>query len=430
MAPPILEYLGALTKKAMPDVELQLIDANITSVHSEDINADLVGISCMTATANWAYKFADRIRNGGIQVVLGGIHPTAMPEETKMHADSVVVGEAESVWPDVLNAACNRSLKEFYHGKRVSLENIPVPLVGELKGPYKFRAVFTARGCPYKCSFCSVRKFFGDTIRYRPISKVVEEVEKCTGKIYFNGDDNIWGGNLKRSIELFTALSHGAKKYWYGFGDLSAVQGSEGDRLLKAAKESGLFSVWAGWETSSIECLRKYNALAKQGRCREEAVRKIKDYGIDVVLFVILGGRNDERADFDRTLGLAEKLGVGIRPVLLTPLPGTELYEEYSPYLIEERGWEFYTGINAVFEHPDPEMTIAVRERKFFETCLKLLTTSRIIKHLFEIPLAGFPMTHFLSLMNQIPMKRATKKAFEEWKRRDGVDAHPPTPER
>lgn len=416
MVPPILEYLGALTKEGMPDVELQLIDANITPVRPEDINADLVGISCMTATVTWAYKFADRIKNRGIQVVLGGIHPTAMPDEAKMHADSVVLGEAESVWLDVLNDACNRLLKEFYHGERVSLENIPMPLAGELKGPYKFRAVFTARGCPYKCSFCSVRKFFGDIIRYRPIAKVVEEVEVCTGKIYFNGDDNIWGGDLKRSIQLFTALSRGTKKYWYGFGDLRAVQGSEGDRLLKAARESGLFSVWAGWETSSIECLKIYNALAKQGKNREEAVRKIKDYGIDVVLFVVLGGRNDKLADFDRTLDLAEKLGVGVHPVLLTPFPGTELCEEYTPCLIKERGWEFYTGVNAVFEHPDPEMTVAVREEKFFETSLTLLSTSRIIKHLFEIPLAGFPMTHFFSLMNQIPVRRAMKKAFEEWK--------------
>lgn len=417
IVPPILEYLGALTVKVMPHVDLQLIDANVNEPKPEDINADLVGISSMTATVTWAYRFADGLRRLGKKVVLGGIHTTALPDEAKSHADSVVVGEAESVWPDLLRDSAEGKLKPFYYGERLSLEDIPLPLAGVLKGTYKFRAVFTMRGCPYKCTFCSVRKFFGDTIRYRPINKVVEEVEKYTGKIYFNGDDNIWGGDLKRSIELFAELSKGSKKYWYGFGDLRAPQSPDGDKLLKAARDSGLFSVWAGWETSSEEGLKMYHASAKQGKNREDAVKKIKDYGIDVTLFVVLGGRLDTADDFERVIDLAERLGVGIHPVLLTPLPGTELYEEYKPYLLKDKGWEYYTGASAVFEHPT--MSPDEREKRFYKTSLKLLSTGRILKHLFEIPLKGFPMTHMLSLMKQIPMKRAMEKAYEEWEKRE-----------
>lgn len=413
MVPPILEYLGALTLKVKPDTELQLIDANVTEPLPEDIDGDIVAISAMTATVTWAYRFADSLRSRGKRVVLGGIHPTALPEEAREHADVVVVGEAESVWAEVLKDARDNSLKPFYYGERLPLDDLPLPLAGILEGPYKFRAVFTARGCPYRCSFCSVRKFFGDTIRYRPIEKVVEEVEKCTGKIYFNGDDNIWGGDIRRSIELFSELAKGPKRHWYGFGDLRAPQSRDGDSLLKAARESGLFSVWAGWETSSGEGLKMYHASAKQGANREEAVRKIKDHGIDVVLFVVLGGRADRADDFDKTVELAERLGVSIHPVLLTPLPGTELYEEYKPFLIKDRGWEYYTGVNAVFDHP--VMTVREREEKFYGTSLALLSTKRIMTHLFEISAKGFPMTHLLSLMKQIPMKRAMKKAFEEW---------------
>lgn len=415
IVPPILEYLGALTLKAVPDAELELIDANIKEPLPQDINADIVGITAMTATVTWTYDFSDKLRKRGIRVVLGGIHPTALPLEAKEHADSVVVGEAESVWGEVLSDARNNSLRPFYYGERLPLDDIPFPLAGYLKGSYKFRAVFTMRGCPYKCTFCSVRKFFGDTIRYRPIEKVVEEVEKCTGKIYFNGDDNIWGVDIKRSIELFTELAKGSKKYWYGFGDLRAPQLPEGDRLLKAARESGLFSVWAGWETSSGEGLRMYHASAKQGTNRDDAVKKIKDNGIDVTLFVVLGGRSDSLDDFKRVLGLAERLSVNIHPVLLTPLPGTELYDEYRPYLMKDKGWEFYTGVNAVFEHP--LMSPEEREENFYRVSLELMSTARIVRHLFEIPLAGFPMTHLLSLMEQLPMKRAMNKSFEEWKK-------------
>jgi radical SAM superfamily enzyme YgiQ (UPF0313 family) len=425
MAPPILEYLGALTLRAMPGAELELIDANIHEPGPEDLQADLIGISSITATITWSYKFSDELRKLGKKVVLGGIHPTALPEEAKQHADSVVVGEAESVWHEVLNDALSGNLKPYYYGKRLQLDDMPIPLTGVLKGPYKFMAVFTARGCPYKCTFCSVRKFFGDTIRYRPIGKVVEEIEKCTGRVYFNGDDNIWGGDLNRSIELFTELSKGSKKWWYGFGDLRAPQSHLGDKLLEAARKSGLFSVWAGWETSSGEGLRMYHAVAKQGKSREDAVKKIKKYGIDVTLFVVLGGRSDTAADFENVIGLAKRLGVMIHPVLLTPLPGTELYEEYKPYLLKDKGWEYYTGVNAVFEHPT--MSPEEIEERFYKISLELLSTKRILMHLFEIPIRGFPTTHLLSLMKQIPMKRAMEKAYENWKidrrRKDAFDA-------
>jgi radical SAM superfamily enzyme YgiQ (UPF0313 family) len=174
MAPPILEYLGALTMRDMPGAELELIDANVLEPKAEEIEADLIGISAMTATVPWAYRFGDSLRKLGKKVVLGGIHPTALPTEAKEHADSVVVGEAESVWAGVLDDASQGRLKPFYHGERLTLDDMPFPLAGALKGNYKFRAVFTARGCPYRCAFCSVRKFFGDTIRYRPVGMGLE----------------------------------------------------------------------------------------------------------------------------------------------------------------------------------------------------------------------------------------------------------------
>jgi radical SAM superfamily enzyme YgiQ (UPF0313 family) len=414
MAPPILEYMGALTMRYMPGAELELIDANLEEPRAEEVDADLVGISAMTATVPWAYRFGESLRKLGKKVVLGGIHPTALPAEAKEHADSVVVGEAESVWADVLGDASGAGLKPFYHGQRLPLDDIPFPITGVLKDNYKFRAVFTARGCPYRCAFCTVRKFFGDTIRYRPIEKVAEEVEKYTGKVYFNGDDNIWGGDVERSIDLFTELSRGSKKWWYGFGDLRAPQGPQGDRLLRAARDSGLFSVWVGWETSQQGALKTYRASAKQGRNREEAVKRIKDHGIDVTLFVVVGGREDTAADFEGIVGLAERLGVGIHPVLLTPLPGTELYDEYEPYFLKDRGWEYYNGAYAVFEHPT--MTPEEREEMFYKISLRLLSGKRIIRHLFDINLNGFPMTHLLSLMKQLPMKRAMQRAYEGWK--------------
>ncbi len=415
VTPSVLEYLGALTVREMPDVELRLIDGSATPVVPEEIEADLVGISCITATVTSGYRTADALRKRGIPVVMGGMHPSALPEEAKAHADAVVIGEAESVWGEVLNDARANALKPFYHGEPLPLDGLPVPLYGHLRGKYRFRAVATSRGCPYNCTFCSVKRFFGSAIRYRPIDDVLGEVEANPGNIYFMSDENIWGGNIRRAIELLSALK-GSKKKWMGFGSLGPVNTRLGDELLKAAKESGLIALWVGWETFTEEGLRRYGAGSKVGRNREDAVRKIKDHGVDLTLSVLLGGRGDALDDFDRAVEVADRLGVSIHPSLAVPYPGTRLYEEYEPYLLKDRGWEFYTGAHAVFEHPLREMTPRARERKFYEVSIELLSLKRIFRHLMDIPLSGFPTAHMVSLMTQVPVRHGMIKAFEQWK--------------
>ncbi|MDO9107963.1 MAG: cobalamin-dependent protein [Coriobacteriia bacterium] len=418
VAPPVLEYLGALTVRAMTDVRLELFDANTSRFDVDIVDADLVGISVITATSTWAYAAADALRARGIQVVLGGIHPTALPDEAAGHADAVVVGEAESVWAQVLEDAKAGVLEQFYRGERLSLDNLPMPLFGALKGSYRFRTVFTARGCPYACTFCSVRRFFGDTVRFRPINQVVAEIQACPGAVYFNGDDNIWGADVDRSIELFRQLAEHARRPWYGFGDLRSVQGPRGDELIAAAKDSGLFSVWVGWEGEQ-ERLGQYHASAKQGGDREAAIRRLKAAGIDVVLFVVLGSREDSLAQFEGVVRLADRLDVGVHPVLLTPFPGTELYEQYSQWLLPDAGWDRYTGSSAVFEHPDPALTPRAREEAFYRSSLALLSLSRIFGHALRIPLTGFPTAHALSVMKALPVRRAMRSAFREWQQRD-----------
>jgi hypothetical protein len=414
LVPPILEYLAALTLREAPGTDVHLIDANQIEITPADISADVVAISVMTATAPWSYRFADECRRIGKKVILGGIHPSALPEEAVLHADAVVVGEAESVWGRVLADALRGNLDRVYHGERLPLINLPRPVDGKLKGNYQFRAFFTMRGCPYRCTFCSVRTFFGDTIRYRPIDEVVAEVEACAGKLWFNGDDNIWGGDLQRSIDLFNALGRGNNRKWYGFGDLRSIQSEQGAKMLAAAGRSGLFSVWVGWENDESQ-LGVFKASGKQGGDRIAAVKQMQDAGIDVTLFVVLGGRQDSIDSFKRTLELSERLQVGIHPVLLTPLPGTELYDEYREHLLPGLGWESFTGVNAVFEHPSPDMTKVRREEEYHRLANELFKFERITNRISKISSKGFPSTHIYSMMMQLPMKHALSKAYQEW---------------
>jgi hypothetical protein len=185
--------------------------------------------------------------------------------------------------------------------------------------------------------------------------------------------------------------------------------------MLAAARNSGLFSVWAGWEGDEKN-LGSFNASGKQGLNREAAVKQMQDAGIDVTLFVVLGGRQDSIDSFKRTLELSERMQVGIHPVLLTPLPGTELYDQYREHLLPGLGWESFTGVNAVFEHPDPDMSPVRREEEYHRLSHELFRFERIVSRIGKISSEGFPTAHIYSFMMQVPMKHALSKAYEEWK--------------
>jgi radical SAM superfamily enzyme YgiQ (UPF0313 family) len=201
-----------------------------------------------------------------------------------------------------------------------------------------------------------------------------------------------------------------------GFGSLRPVLSPAGKRMLNAARESGMLTAWVGWDAMTDEGLKAYHADGKIGVDREAAVRTIKDHGIDVSLFYMLGSRADSLEDFKRSLEIADRLGVSMHPSLVVPYPGTKLRQEYEPYLYKEMGWEFYTGAYALFEHPDPAMTPEVREEQFYETSLEVLRLGRVLRHMFNIPRRGFPHAHIISLMSQIPVRIGYKLAYEKWK--------------
>jgi radical SAM superfamily enzyme YgiQ (UPF0313 family) len=416
VAPPILEYLAALTRRADPNIEIELISVSATPDAIDKLECDLAAISLLTPTAVPGYRIAKGLRARGIKVVFGGMHASAMPDEAKSHGDAVVIGEAESVWSEVLRDFRAGSLKPFYRGEHIPLDDLPTPLYGMLGGRHQFRIVNTSRGCPYNCTFCSAKPFMGAEIRFRPVDHVVRDVAAIPEKMYINGDENIWWeGFEQRAIDLFTAL-RGSRKKWMGFGSLRPVLSPAGPRMLNAARESGMLTAWVGWEAVSDHGLKAYSAAGKVGADRERAVRVLKDHGIDVTLFYLLGGREDSPDDFRRAIETADRLGVSMHPSLLVPYPGTRLRDEYEPWLFKQLGWEYYTGAYALFEHPDPAMTPETREAQYYESLLELLSLPRLLRQLLHIPRAGFPYAHIVSFMSQAPLGRVARREFERWK--------------
>jgi radical SAM superfamily enzyme YgiQ (UPF0313 family) len=413
IAPPVLEYLTGLTNKVRPDITVELIDANKEHFYPENVDADLVGFTVLTPQSPWAYSMSDKLRTLGKKVVLGGIHVTALPDEAGKHADSIVLGEAEHVWKDVLDDTEAGNMKPAYEGEFPELNGLSRPVTNLWKTNYVYGYFQTSRGCPFSCSFCSVHKFFGGKVRMRPIQDVVEEVAGSRWKLFWGIDDNIWGVNVPKTIELYKEMAKNVRmKWWFGSGDIKSVNHPRSHELLSNARKAGLTAVLLGWESNNLSSLEEYKAVTKQGRERRDAIKKIRDYGIEVMLFIMVGGRQDTREDFEGILKLCEELKVSAHPVMTTPFPGTELYDLYKPYLIDGFNWDSYDGNRAVFEHPT--MSPVDREQAIIKLRSDLFSIPKILQRMTQVSWRGFPMSHITSWMVQFPQGRAFKQYAKE----------------
>ncbi len=417
IAPPVIEYLVGLTRQIAPDVELAVLDANKEQLVPEEVDADAVGFTVLTPQAPWVYRTADALRRLGKKVLLGGIHVSALPEEAKQHADALVVGEAETVWRQVLDDLRRGALQPLYHGHFPELDGLPRPATDLWNTRYVYGYFQTSRGCPHRCSFCSVHEFFGGRSRMRPVGDVVEEVAASKRRLFWGIDDNIWGVNVKRSIELYAAMAGSVRgKWWFGSGDLVTLDHDRSDELLRNARRAGLTAVLVGWESNNLASLEEYRAVGKQGSQRRDAIRRIRDHGIEVMLFVMVGGRRDVREDYEGIVALCDELKVSAHPVMTTPFPGTGLYEEYGPYLDRALDWDSYDGNHAVFAHPT--LTVAEREDLLVDLRARLFTVPKILRRMAQVSWRGFPMSHITSWMVQFPQGRAFKQFAREHRQR------------
>jgi len=345
--PPLgLAMVAALTP---PEVEVSLTDENVTVIDFEK-EVNLVGITALTATAPRAYEIADNFRARGVKVILGGAHPSALPEEASQHADAVVIGEAEGIWPSLINDFKANKLQRVYRqDERPSLVNLPIPRRDLLDGgAYTIKQTISAtRGCPYSCSFCSVTTFFGHTYRCRPVEEILREIETFNKrKLVGFVDDNIVG-NPRFAKELFRALV----PYKIKWGAQASVMVARDDELLKLAATSGCIALFIGFETLSSANLAAIGKKANIVDEYETIIRKIHSYGIAIHGFFILGLDEDDEGVFERTVHFVQKMRLeSAQFAWPIPYPGTAFYESLDKTgRIVTKDWSQYE-FNIVFE--------------------------------------------------------------------------------
>jgi radical SAM superfamily enzyme YgiQ (UPF0313 family) len=356
-----LPSLGLLTLAGMvpPPHRCEYLEVrDIRELDALPDRFDLVAISSLSAQINEAYELADRYRALGVTVVLGGLHVTAMPVEAGLHADAVVIGEGESVWPDLLKDFELGDLKGTYRARGdFCLDNAPMPAY-ELLDPARYNrlVVQISRGCPFRCEFCASSILLTHRYKQKPVRRVLDEVDRIKRLwkrpfIEF-ADDNAFV-NHRYWRELLPELRK-RKIRWFAETDLSVYQD---DELLRLMKDSGCAEVLIGfespgeWGLPGLE-LKSDWKLRHWGESAE-AVRRIQSFGIRVNGCFIIGLDGQGPEIFDKVLEFSMETELfDVQITVQTPFPGTPLYSRLKREgrLLRENAWETCTLFDVNFQ--------------------------------------------------------------------------------
>ena len=327
MAPPLsLLVLGALTPRRH---RVTVTDENVEKLTLAD-TPDLIGITVKADTAERAWAIARSYRDRGIPVVLGGIHPTACPQDNAPHADAIVVGEAEDLWSRVLQDTEAGVMRDIYQAEHPpDLARTPLPRWELIRDKdYLYTNTLTiGRGCPWGCSFCySSSPNIPTGYRMKPVANVLREIESLSTRHVMFIDDNFIA-DPTRARRLLAALKP-LGLTWHTA--VSADIGRHGG-ILDLMAESGCRSLYIGFETLSAENLRgsrkRQNQVEEYGR----TIVKIHARGIMVNASLVFGFDHDGPEVFDTTQQwLAEQKVETMTGHILTPYPGTALYARLS----------------------------------------------------------------------------------------------------
>lgn len=356
LPPPLgLAIIAALT----PDNwEVEIIDENFEEFKFKE--ADLVGITSLTSSVFRAYEIAKVYREHGIKTVIGGIHVSMMPHEAAEYCDTVLVGEAEGVWHQLIKDFENNSMKPLYQGVHQELHKSPLPRHDLLHPRYEYASIQTNRGCPMKCEFCSVHTFNGQRYRHRPIEDVLDEMQAIPQQKLNIIDDDLVGysrQSMDRAIELFKGMiDRKINKDWVCQASLNF--GAD-DELLHYAAKAGCRLVLIGIESDNPEQLEESNKKfnLKVGVDNYNAVfEKIQKHGIAVLGTLIYGFDSDDaEAMRKRSEFVINSKLDAVQATILTPMPGTALFNRLMKQgrILKNNypeDWIHYHGMEVVIE--------------------------------------------------------------------------------
>ena len=346
-APLTMPTLKALVPKELK-AEVKIVDEMVENLDWGE-RADLVGITAITGTAIRAYEIADHFRSKGIKVVLGGVHPTLKTEEASLHADSVVRGYAERMWPALLRDFTLGKLAKVYEDELpLDPSMIPCPDRSSIskKDYIGWCTVEMSRGCSNQCEFCISHRFHPAYI-CRRIEDVMMEIESMKSKVIFFLDPNMIGD--REHAKAFFSKLIPLKKWWVGCASLDVVEDPE---LLDLMAKSGCKGLLMGFESLREETLQSANKSRNIGKQYSSVVEKLHEYGISVQACFVFGFDTEDKSVFEEASEYILKARFDLPQIsIYTPFPGTPVFERLKKEKrILSYDWSLYNGQNAVFK--------------------------------------------------------------------------------
>jgi radical SAM superfamily enzyme YgiQ (UPF0313 family) len=351
--------LGLLTAAAMVpgNWEVKYIHSFIDEIdYNEEF--DIIAIGGMTLQSDNTYKIAQKFKKKGAYIVMGGIHATVLPGEVKKYADTVIIGEAEEIFPQFIEDYSNNKQKPTYYSKgNVDMTKSPIPRFDLIKKKYQNYPIQTTRGCPHNCKFCAATRIYGKKYRHKEVDQVIEEIKflksvKNNPFVVFV-DDNMFI-NKSFSYNLLEKLIPLEIK-WQAISDVAV--GKDKD-LLQLLYKAGCKELFVGFESvnpDNIKDVNKSQWKSKRVNEYKAIIKNIQDSGIRVFGAFILGFDKDTKEDFKKIKDFVIENKILGQFTILTPLPGTELYEEFekSGRLLKNKPWKYYTFVDCVIKHPN-----------------------------------------------------------------------------
>ncbi len=356
-----LPSLGLLTLAGLTPEHVEVSYWEVPDIHALDGlpgNFDVVAISSFSAMIKDAYTLADRYREAGVTVILGGLHVTLAPGEARAHADAIVIGEGEPVWAELLRDLERGQLQPCYdaRGRPFDLAEAPMPRFDLLDiSTYNRLTVQTQRGCPYHCDFCAASIRLAPGFKTKPVAKVLAEIRQIKSLwkhpfIEF-ADDNTFADN-RHGRALVEALGPEGLR-WFTETDISVARDPE---LLRLMKASGCAQILIGLESPTAEGLTGVETKADWKRRQADHYRKaiatIQDAGITVNGCFVLGLDHTDTTSFEAVFDFVKETGLyEVQITIMTPFPGTPLYErlKVEKRLLQEGAWELCTLFDVNF---------------------------------------------------------------------------------
>jgi radical SAM superfamily enzyme YgiQ (UPF0313 family) len=383
------------------DTAIRFYDDRMEAIRFDE-PTDLVALSVETYTAKRSYQIASEFRRRGVPVVMGGFHPTLVPDEALEYAESIVVGEAEGLWPQIIDDFRNGRLKRQYRqARRPPLAGLRVDRsIFSGKRYLPVGLVEAGRGCHFRCEFCAIQSYFANTQTRRPIEEILDEIRRVKKPLIFFVDDNITS-NMDQAKEFFRALIP-LKIRWVSQASINAAHDEEFLQLIKASGCQGLLIGFETLDPENLHRMRKSFNLMNGGY--EQALANLRRHEIRLYVTFILGYDTDNGDTLEKTLKFAQQHRFYIVAFNhLTPFPGTPLYErlEREGRLLFDRWWLDPDYRYGMVPFVPRGMTAAQVKDRCVEARKRFYSLPSIARRSFDFRLHArnvFMWTHFFSI--------------------------------